>query len=52
MVCSLLILVAFGLTLGTYYPALEVYDCKPEIFDTIKGGIGYLYQFLYIALSA
>ena len=45
MVCSLLILVAFGLTLGSYHSALEVYNTKPEIFDTIKGGIRYLYQF-------
>ena len=45
MVYSLLILVAFGLTLGTYHPALEVYNSEPAIFETIRGGIGYLYQF-------
>ena len=45
MVCSLLILVAFGLTLGSYYPALEIYNSEPTIFETIRGGIGYLYQF-------
>ena len=44
-VCSLMILVAFGLTLGSYFPALEVYDSEPYLFETIKGGIGYLYQF-------
>ncbi|MEO2050787.1 MAG: hypothetical protein ABGX00_03410 [Allomuricauda sp.] len=45
MVCSLLMLVAFGLTLGTYYPALETYNSEPLLFETIRGGIGYLYQF-------
>jgi peptidoglycan/LPS O-acetylase OafA/YrhL len=44
-VCSILMLVAFGLTLGTYYQALEVYNSEPAIFETIRGGIGYLYQF-------
>lgn len=45
MVCSLLIIVAFGLTLGSYYPALEKYSSEPALFETIRGGIGYLYQF-------
>jgi hypothetical protein len=45
VVCSLMMLVAFGLTLGTYYPALETYNSEPKIFETIRGGIGYLYQF-------
>lgn len=45
LMCSLLMLVAFGLTLGAYYPALEAYSSEPTIFQTIKGGIGYLYQF-------
>ena len=45
VVCSLLVVVAFGLTLGSYYPALEVYNSEPVIFETINGGIGYLYQF-------
>lgn len=51
MVCSLLILVAFGLTLGTYFPALEIYDNEPAIFETIRGGIGYLYQLGRYGLS-
>jgi len=45
LVCSLLMLVAFGLTLGTYYPALEAYNSEPTVFETISGGIRYLYQF-------
>lgn len=45
LVCSLLLLVAFGLTLGAYYPALETYSSEPKIFETTKGGIGYLYRF-------
>ena len=45
VVCSLMMLVAFGLTLGTYYQALEMYNSEPAIFETIRGGIGYLYQF-------
>ena len=45
LVCSLLVLVAFGLTLGSYYPALEAYNNDPTLFETIRGGIGYLYQF-------
>ena len=45
LVCSLMMLIAFGFTLGSYYPALEVYNSQPEIFETISGGIGWLYQF-------
>lgn len=44
LLCGFMIVVAFGFTLGSYFPALEVYDTQPELFQTIRGGIGSLYR--------
>ena len=48
IVSSLLSVAAFFLTLGSYEPALKVYDTSPEIFDSIAGGISLLYRNLKI----
>ncbi len=42
--CGLLLVVSMGLTLGSYYPAMEVYQDHPAIFDSISGGIRILYR--------
>lgn len=44
LICGVMVVIAFGLTLGSYYPALEVYDTQPELFESLRGGIGILYR--------
>jgi hypothetical protein len=44
IVCGIMTVIAFGLTLGSYYPSLLVKDSQPELFQTIRGGIGTLYK--------
>ena len=39
VVCSLMMLVAFGLTLGAYYPALEMYNSEPKICKILIDGL-------------
>lgn len=41
---GLLIISSFGFTLGSYFPALEVYSQEPAIFNSIRGGVGVLYR--------
>lgn len=41
---SLMVVVAFGLTLGSYSAALDVYDVQPELFQSTRGGIRSLYS--------
>ena len=42
--CGLLDFIAMGITLGSYYPALEVYREQPELFQTLAGAIKILYR--------
>jgi phosphatidylglycerophosphatase A len=41
---SLLVVVSMCMTLGSYYPALSVYDQQPMVFDSIAGAIRTLYN--------
>ena len=41
---GLMIVIAFGITLGAYYPALQVYESQPVIFDSIRGAVRSLYS--------
>lgn len=41
---GLLIVIAFGITLGSYGPALEVYETQPELFLSLRGAVGSLYR--------
>ncbi|MEM1338983.1 MAG: hypothetical protein AAF634_15640 [Bacteroidota bacterium] len=34
---SWLLILSFGISLGSYYPALDVIDNHPYVFDTIRG---------------
>jgi len=40
----LLVIVAFGLTVGGYGPALEVHSTHPAVFETLRGAIRGLYS--------
>ncbi len=44
LLLGLLIVIAFGLTLGSYYPALKVYHDQPALFDAIRGAVRQLYS--------
>lgn len=59
---TLLVIVAFGLTIGGYGPALEVHSTQPAVFETLRGAIRSLYSpglygvltlftFLFVLLS-
>lgn len=59
---TLMVIVAFGLTLGGYGPALEVHSTQPAVFETLAGAIRGLYSpglygvlalftFLFVLLS-
>jgi hypothetical protein len=59
---TLLVIVAFGLTVGGYGPALEVHSTQPAVFETLRGAIRGLYSpglygglalftFLFVLLS-
>ena len=56
MVLSLFIIIGFGICLGGYYPALEVYEQQPHLFEAIGGAVRFLYgrggllSFLILAL--
>jgi uncharacterized membrane protein YhhN len=56
IVLSIFIIIGFGICLGSYYPALEVYEQQPQLFETIRGGVRFLYgqggllSFLILAL--
>ncbi len=56
MVLSLFIIFGFGICLGGYYPALEVYEQQPHLFEAIGGAVRFLYgrggllSFLILAL--
>lgn len=43
-VLTLLVIVAFGLTVGGYGPALEVHSTQPAVFETLRGAIRGLYS--------
>lgn len=42
--CGLLIVIAFGITLGSYQPTLQVYDSQPELFAAFRGAVRALYS--------
>jgi len=48
--CEILAIVAFGFVLGSYYPALEVLDEQPALFQSIRGGIRTLYMASYLSV--
>ncbi|MEM8982116.1 MAG: hypothetical protein AAGC71_03760 [Pseudomonadota bacterium] len=41
---TMLVVVAFGLTIGGYGPALDVYSTQPAVFETLRGAIRSLYS--------
>jgi len=45
---SIMSTAAFFLTLGSYGPALDVYDSSPAVFESIRGGISVLYRNILI----
>ncbi|MEM1257513.1 MAG: hypothetical protein AAGC45_01065 [Bacteroidota bacterium] len=42
---SLLLVLSFGISLGSYYDALNVLDGYPHVFDTIRGIALYLFNY-------
>lgn len=44
ILCGLLVVVAMCMTLGSYYPALSVYNQEPMVFNSIGGAIRTLYN--------
>lgn len=49
VLCEVLGVVAFGFVLGSYYPALEIFDEQPALFLTVRGGIRTLYLASYLS---
>ncbi|MEL6192267.1 MAG: hypothetical protein AAFR66_09465 [Bacteroidota bacterium] len=45
IVCGVLLVVAMWLAVGSYYPALEVMEQQPALFETIRGAIRNMYMF-------
>lgn len=45
LVCGVLLVVAMWLAVGSYYPALEVLEQQPALFETIRGAIRNMYMF-------
>lgn len=45
LVCGVLLVVAVWLAVGSYYPALEVLEQQPALFETIRGAIRNMYMF-------
>lgn len=50
-ICGLIVVVAFLMTLGGYFPALEVYDESPAIFLAVRGAVRAMYSTLMISLA-
>ena len=44
VLCTISIVIAFGTTLGSYGPALEVYKTQPELFHSVRGAVRSLYS--------
>ncbi len=42
---SIIVVLAFGLALGSYPPALLALEANPDIFSTLRGGIRFLFMF-------
>ena len=40
---GIMMVISLGITVGSYYPALEVYNEQPQLFNTIRGAIKTLY---------
>ena len=45
IVCGVLLVVSMWLAVGSYYPALEVLEEQPALFETIRGAIRNMYMF-------
>ena len=43
LLCTISIVIAFGITLGSYSPALEIYEEQPELFHALRGAVRSLY---------
>ncbi len=43
LLCTISIIIAFGITLGSYSPALEIYEEQPELFHALRGAVRSLY---------
>lgn len=50
LLCTISLIIAFGITLGSYYTALEVYDEQPIIFDALRGAVRSLYSIGLLSL--
>lgn len=44
ILCGIMLVVSMGITLGSYEPALSIYNEQPEMFNTIRGIIRPLYN--------
>lgn len=42
-ICAILVAVAQGLALGSFPPALAAFEQSPEVFETIRTGVRFLY---------
>ena len=43
VLCGVVLVISMGMTLGSYYPALEIYSDQPGIFNSVRGAIKTLY---------
>ncbi|MFW6174922.1 MAG: hypothetical protein ACOC5K_04010, partial [Chloroflexota bacterium] len=44
VICAILVAVAQGLALGSFPPALAAFKQSPELFETIRTGVRFLYD--------
>jgi len=44
IICSFSMVIAFLITLGSYYPVLEVYDQTPALFDSLRAAVRSIYN--------
>lgn len=44
VICAILVAVAQGLALGSYPPALAAFEQSPELFETFRTGVRFLYD--------
>ncbi|MCX2745398.1 hypothetical protein OO013_16080 [Mangrovivirga sp. M17] len=43
LIGSIMAIIGYGITLGSYYPALEVFDTQPALFNSIRGAVRILF---------
>ncbi|QCK15742.1 hypothetical protein [Mangrovivirga cuniculi] len=43
LIGSMMAIIGYGITLGSYYPALEIFDTQPALFNSVRGAVGNLF---------